>query len=87
MPVCFENRKMRDELYSELLRSGVKSRKYFYPLTSTFEYVNTVTGSSELTIAHNIADRILCLPLYPNLEMDEVIKIIDLIKKKSIKVY
>lgn len=85
MPVCFENIKKRNQIYSELLKNGIKSRKYFYPLTVNSNYfkekgVNLVE-KYDLKEASDIADRVLCLPLYPDLEIASVEKIINIIKK------
>ena len=38
IPVCFENIKIRDEVFSELVKEGINARKYFYPLTVNFDY-------------------------------------------------
>lgn len=86
MPVRFESKEKRDEIYSVLLKNGIKSRKYFFPLTVNFDYfkelgVNLVE-KYHLKNSNDIANRILCLPLYPDLEMSVVDNIITVIKKK-----
>ena len=85
MPVCFENIEIRDKIYSELIKNGIKPRKYFYPLTSDFDYFKEkdidIVKKNELKIANYVSDRILCLPLYPDLEIEIVDKIIHIIKK------
>jgi len=86
MPVCFENIETRDKVYSELInKHNIKTRKYFYPLTSNFEYFSDnkykhFPKEGELDVAHSISDRILCLPLYTDLSLDEVEKIVSLVK-------
>ncbi|MBA7700422.1 dTDP-4-amino-4,6-dideoxy-D-glucose transaminase [subsurface metagenome] len=85
MPICLKDIEKRDELYSELIKNGVKPRKYFYPLTVNFDYfkdkeVNLVEKYS-LNVAFDIANRVLCIPLYPDLEMTEVDGIISIIKR------
>ena len=85
MPVCFEDIKKRDGIYSELVKNGVKPRKYFYPLTVNFDYfkekgVNPVEKYG-LNVASDIANRVLCLPLYPDLEMSAVDNIVNIIKR------
>lgn len=72
MPICFENVGIRDKIYSELIKEGINPRKYFYPLTVNFNYFEhnnvDLIKKYNLNIASNISKRVLCLPLYPNLE-------------------
>jgi dTDP-4-amino-4,6-dideoxygalactose transaminase len=82
--MCFENIEIRDKIYLELIKNGIKPRKYFYPLTSNFGYFTEKDinkTKKELKIANNISDRILCLPLYYGLEIEVVDRIIKIIKK------
>jgi len=81
MPVCFESGRIRNEVFSELLRKGIKSRKYFYPLTVKADYFMTqnLNQNSGLDIASSISDRILCLPLYPDLGTSTVQNIVKTI--------
>ena len=85
MPMCFDNIEMRDKIYLELIKNGIKPRKYFYPLTSNFDYFKEkdidIVKKNELKIANYISDRILCLPLYYGLEIEVVDRIIKIIKK------
>lgn len=81
-PIVFENYKYtRNEVYEKLLNEGIYARKYFYPLTNSFEcYRNYPTAGSEKTpIAQYISLRVLTLPLYADLSIDEVNKICDVI--------
>jgi len=83
MPVCFETPQQRDRIYSELIKNGIKPRKYFYPLTVHSGYFKEASEDLvkkySLKIALEISNRILCLPLYPDLEMSTVDRIIDII--------
>ena len=84
MPVCFENSSQRDSIYSRLLDKGVSCRKYFYPLTFETKYFKAEGSDSVkkfgLTVAPDVAGRVLCLPLYPGLDFDNVDKIVELIQ-------
>ncbi len=73
----------RDELYEKLKENGIISRKYFYPLISNLKpYKNYSSSKKEnLPIANFISDKILCLPIYPDLEHEDVYKICEVIKK------
>ena len=52
-------------------------RRYFYPAVNTFE---AIVPYVEMPNAEDIAKRILCLPLYWNLEINQVKKIIEIIR-------
>lgn len=71
----------RDELYHRLREVGIHSRRYFYPLISEFPMYRNLSSAApaSLPIAHNVAKRVLCLPIYPALELEEMDKIIDII--------
>ncbi len=71
----------RDELYEKLKANNIFSRRYFYPLISDFEpYCKLESANQQnLKIAHKIADSVLCLPIYPDLEVDLIDNFINLI--------
>jgi dTDP-4-amino-4,6-dideoxygalactose transaminase len=84
MPVCFRDVNERDRIYAELLKNGIKSRKYFYPLTTEFDYFKNkgvnLTEKYNLKVALDISRRVLCLPLYSDLEISNVDNIVSIIK-------
>ncbi|ABB23639.1 putative transferase [Pelodictyon luteolum DSM 273] len=75
----------RDELYMKLKEHGVYCRRYFYPLISDYPMYRILPSSSHsnLPVAVEVAQQILCLPIYPGLDMSAVEKIIDLIRECS----
>lgn len=81
MPVCFENEVVRNKIHQELLKIGINCRKYFYPLTVNYEYFMKrnvdLVKKYNLKNASDIADRILCLPIYPELETEIIDEIIN----------
>jgi dTDP-4-amino-4,6-dideoxygalactose transaminase len=84
MPVCFKSKEQRDRIYNVLLENSIKTRKYFYPLTVDFDYFKKEKPhysirKGDLRNSEKIADQILCLPLYPDLEISVVDKIISII--------
>jgi len=87
MPIGLENLHHRDMVYSELLRNGIKPRKYFFPLTVQFDYLNKkgkdLVGHYDLKHAADIANRILCLPLYTDLDVSVADDICKIIKGKK----
>ncbi len=68
----------RDELYQKLRDSGIFVRRYFYPLISEFPMYRGLpsANSIQLQVAESISRKILCLPIYPDLEMNMVDMII-----------
>ena len=81
-PVVFDGYKYtRNEVFHRLEENGISARKYFFPLTNSFEcYRNYPTAGVEKTpVANHVALRVLTLPLYADLSMDDVDRICDLI--------
>ena len=81
-PVIFDNYKYtRNEVFSFLKEQGIAARKYFYPLTNSFAcYRNYPTAGTEKTpIAQHLALRVLTLPLYADLSLEDVDRICDVI--------
>jgi dTDP-4-amino-4,6-dideoxygalactose transaminase len=88
MPVCFENMRKRNQVYSELLKNEIGSRKYFYPLTCCSSYFKEksldLIQEYGLGRASDVSDRILCLPLYPDLDVESVDNIIKIVNNQLI---
>ena len=81
-PVVFDGYKYtRNEVFEKLAEQGIGARKYFYPLTNSFEcYRNYPTAGTEKTpVAQHIALRVLTLPLYADLSLEDVDRICDVI--------
>lgn len=71
-PVILPDAATTDRTMSTMVEKGVHPRRYFYPSLNTLPYVNG--GSSP--ISEDYANRVLCLPLYPDLspaDQDRVI--------------
>lgn len=81
-PVAFDGYKYdRNQVFEILATDGITARKYFYPLTNAIEcYADLATAGAEKTpVANHIADRVLTLPLYADLDVLDVDRICDLI--------
>lgn len=67
----------RDEVYEKLKEQNIYTRRYFYPLISNFPSYKGLASASpdNLPVAEKIAQQVLCLPIFPDLDMNEVIKI------------
>lgn len=75
----------RDELYEELKKYNVFSRRYFYPLICDYACYRNVSLKDPLTIARRVADRILTLPIYDSLELSDVEAICEIIQHIHIR--
>lgn len=73
----------RNTVHAALKKCNIYTRKYFYPLCSTYPCYASLpsAGRENLPVAHRVAEQVLCLPLYGALEM-EVIPTIGTILKK-----
>lgn len=71
----------RDALYQRLREHNVHARRYFYPLISDFSMYRGLPSAarSNLPVAAQAADKVLCLPIYPALAADDVDRVIHLI--------
>lgn len=77
----------RDELYERLRAHNIFARRYFYPLISDLPmYRHLPSAQAEnLPIAQDIAQRILCLPLFPDLRAEEQLRIVETIANNRSK--
>ena len=72
----------RDALYQCLKDHGIHGRRYFYPLISDFPMYRGLPSAarSNLPVAAEMADRVICLPIYPALtdaDTERVVAVID----------
>lgn len=68
-PILFETEDILIQKMSDLFDSGIQVRRYFYPLLNELDYV----GNKKLNtpVAKSISSRIVCLPMYYNLSLDD----------------
>lgn len=69
----------RSEVFEALAQHGIGARKYFYPLTNTFACFDKKYDVDQTPIARSIANRVLTLPLYSELSIEDVDYICDTI--------
>ena len=84
LPVVFDGyKKTRDQVFEELKRNDIIARKYFYPLINEMDcYKDCKTADvSKTPVAKHIADRVLTLPMYADLSIEEIDLICDIILK------
>lgn len=83
-PVLFDNEILgvsRNDIYEELKKENIYTRKYFYPLVSDTKCYCNVYSSKETPIAKKISDCILTLPIYADLDVNDVAEIASKILK------
>jgi len=75
----------RDEVYERLKRNNIYGRRYFYPLISQFPTYRGIPSAKpeNLTVATKVADQVICLPIYPSLETENIDVIISLLKREG----
>lgn len=74
----------RDDLFFKLQESNIIGRRYFYPLISDFPIYNGLPSASagNIPVATRVSKEVICLPIYPDLELEHVEKICNLIANK-----
>jgi dTDP-4-amino-4,6-dideoxygalactose transaminase len=74
--------KSRDELYDILKKHNIYGRRYFYPLISQFSTYRGLESaqSGNLSNAEKIAERVICLPIFPDLDIEDFNYIVEIIK-------
>lgn len=81
-PVVFDEKTFgssRNEVFEALGNEGILARKYFYPLTSDFECFHGKFDSSKTPTALYISKRVLTLPFYTDLAVEDVDRICKII--------
>lgn len=81
-PVVFDEKVFgasRSEIFDKLAENGIGARKYFYPLTNSFSAFHGKYDVNQTPVALHISKRILTLPLYADLELEDVDRICEVI--------
>ena len=76
-----EYRISRDELYLRLREKNIYSRKYFYPLTSDQICFENAYKNASLSVARDLADRVLVLPFYEEITEEEMKRVCDSLER------
>ncbi|HEX8531371.1 MAG TPA: DegT/DnrJ/EryC1/StrS family aminotransferase, partial [Cytophagales bacterium] len=74
-PVLFPTEEKLLEARDALNREDIFPRRYFYPALNTLDYA----GGQSLPVAEDVARRVLCLPLYHDLERADAARIAGII--------
>ena len=73
----------RDELFFKLREHNINSRRYFYPLISTFSTYRGLPSAApeNLPVATRIANEVICLPIHHALSDEDVDRVLDVVVK------
>ena len=75
--------KTRDIVFEALAKENIYSRKYFYPLTNTYDCFEGQFDVKSTPTAVHISQRVLTLPMYADLTENQVDKICEIIRKEA----
>jgi dTDP-4-amino-4,6-dideoxygalactose transaminase len=81
-PVIFDEKVFgvtRNEVYDILKQHDIFTRKYFYPLTNTFDCFHGMYDVNDTPTALRISKRVLTLPLYADLAFEDIDRICNII--------
>ncbi len=76
-PIILESEAILIAIQVELNKNKIFPRRYFYPSLNTLSFVK----SNVMPISERIASRILCLPLYVGLEVQDLKNIVNIINQ------
>ena len=86
-PVVFDENLFgasRNEVMDALAQNGIGARKYFYPLTNTFECFHGKYDVDATPVALHVAKRVLTLLLYADLSMEDVDRICKIVLEQKL---
>jgi dTDP-4-amino-4,6-dideoxygalactose transaminase len=78
-PIILKSEEQLLKVQKALNSEDIYPRRYFYPSLDTLDYINP---SQFCRISRDIASRILCLPIYAELQTTDVHKICEIIKNR-----
>ncbi len=84
-PIVIDEEKFgrtRDEIYELFRKNNIYVRRYFYPLTNKCECFKELFPLGNTPVAEYISERVLTLPLYADLRMEEADRICGLLEEK-----
>lgn len=76
-PVLFKSEEQLLKIEAKLKENDILPRRYFYPSLDTLSYLDS---KQICNTSRDIASRILCLPIYPTLKLDDVQKIVNILE-------
>ncbi len=77
-PVIFDTEAAMKKALNSLNRQNIFPRRYFFPALNTLSYLET---RQQCPVAEDLCTRVLCLPLYAELEERDVERIMQMVRK------
>ncbi len=75
-PVVFDSEVTLFQVKEYLSKNKINTRRYFYPSLEQLPYIKRL---QKMPISNDISKRILCLPMYDSIRIDELDKIISIV--------
>jgi dTDP-4-amino-4,6-dideoxygalactose transaminase len=74
--------KSRDRMYNEFVQNNIHVRRYFFPLISQFSEYKSLPSAkkSNLPNADRMSREVLCLPIYPDLSLNDIERVINILR-------
>jgi len=76
-PIILKDKEQTELIQKTLNEKNIFPRRYFYPSLDTLNYIEP---KQYMSISRELSERILCLPIYPELTDHEQLMIIQIIK-------
>lgn len=71
----------RDELFQKLYKNGIGTSVQYFPLHLMSYYKkNYFHNSSEFPVANDLKDKVLCLPIYPDMKSKDIEYVVENLK-------
>lgn len=74
-PVLFESEQVTKQVQSALNNENIYPRRYFYPSLNSLQFIG---GDQPVPNSEDIASRILCLPLYADMTVEQCARVAEL---------
>lgn len=78
-PIVFKSEEQLNNVQKALNEQDIYPRRYFYPSLDTLSYIDP---KQHCPISQDISKRILCLPMYSDLSIQDQIRIVSILKKE-----
>ena len=80
-PVLFKSESALVTTLDKLITAGIVPRRYFYPSLNKLDYLNSTNA---YMVSEQIANRILCLPIFHAITDKDIISISEIVNKYAI---